>query len=73
MLVPRKADGFRDKVSELRSFDGSKGLSFHTFSVPEDRCVHLLVKKLGRQMPEEVGREVLENLSICVLESCSSV
>jgi hypothetical protein len=28
-------------------------VSFHTNSLPEDRCVHL-VKKLGRRMPEDV-------------------
>jgi hypothetical protein len=66
MLVPRTADGFRATVSGLRSFDGSKGVSFHTFSLPEDRFVRLLVKKLGRQMPEDVVREELENLGICV-------
>jgi hypothetical protein len=68
MLVLRKADGFKATVSALRSFDGSKGLSFHTFSLPEDRCVRLLVKKLDRQMPEDVVREGLENLRICVQE-----
>jgi hypothetical protein len=41
-------------------------VSFHTFSLPEDRCVRLLVKKLGRLMPEDVVREELENLGIRV-------
>ena len=47
MLVPCTAEGFRGTVSALRSFDGSKGVSFHT-SVAEDHYVRLLVKSLGR-------------------------
>lgn len=41
-------------------------MSYHTFSIPEDRCVLLLIKNLGRQMPEDVVREELEALGICV-------
>ena len=41
-------------------------VSFHNFSLPEDRCVRLLVKNLGRHMPEDVVREELESLGICV-------
>jgi hypothetical protein len=33
MLVPRTAEGFRAAVSALRSLDGSKSVSFHTFSL----------------------------------------
>ena len=66
MIVPGTADGFRATVSALRSLDGSKGVTFHTFSLPEDRCVRLLVKNLGRQMPESVVREELEALGIRV-------
>jgi hypothetical protein len=43
MIVPGTADGFRATVSALRSLDWSKGVTFHTFSLPEDRCVRLLV------------------------------
>ena len=32
MIVPGTADGFRATVSALRSLDGSKGVTFHTFS-----------------------------------------
>ena len=39
-------------------------MSFHTFTLQEDRCVRLLVKKLDRGMPESVVREELESLSI---------
>jgi hypothetical protein len=55
MLVARTAKGFRATVGAQRSFDGSKGVSFHT-SLPEDCCVRLLVKNLGRHMPEDIVR-----------------
>ena len=41
-------------------------MSFDTFTLPEDRCVQLLVKNLGRGMPESVVREKLEALDIRV-------
>ena len=43
-----------------------EGVSFHTFTFPEDRCVRLLVKNLGRGMPESVVGEELEILDIYV-------
>jgi hypothetical protein len=43
MVVPSTADGFRATVSALRSLDEMEGVSFYTFSLPEDRCVGLLV------------------------------
>ena len=52
--------------SALRSLDGKDGVSFHTFTFPEDRCARLLVKNLGTGMPESVAREDLESLNICV-------
>jgi hypothetical protein len=51
MVVPSTADGFRVDVSALRSLDGGEGLTFHTFTLPEDRCERLLVENLGRGMP----------------------
>jgi hypothetical protein len=66
MIVPGTANGFRATMSALRSLNGSKGVSFHTFSLPEDREVRLLTKNLGRQMPESVVREELESLGMCV-------
>ena len=66
MVVPSTANGFRAVVSALRSLDGGEGVSFHTFTLPEDRCVRLLVKNLGRGMPESVVREELEALDIHV-------
>jgi hypothetical protein len=68
MLVPRPTEGFRATVSALRYHDGSKGVIFHTFSLPEDACVRLLVKNLGRHVLEDVVREELENLGICAQE-----
>ena len=66
MLVPATAAGFRAAVTALRSLDASKGVSFHTFSHPEDRCVRLLVKNLGGHMPEDAVREELESLGVRV-------
>ena len=66
MVVPSTADGFRAAVSALRSLDGKDGVSFHTFTLPEDRCVRLVVKNLGRSMPESVVRDELESLNIRV-------
>jgi hypothetical protein len=50
LLVPRTAEGFRATVSALRSPDVGGGVTFHTFALPEDRCVRLLIKNLGRRM-----------------------
>ena len=41
-------------------------MSFHNFTLPEDRNARLLVKNLGRGMPERVVREELETLGIHV-------
>jgi len=59
MVVPSTANGFRAAVSALRSLDGVKGVSFHNFTLPEERYVRLLAKNLGRGMPESVVREKL--------------
>jgi hypothetical protein len=64
MVVPLTGNGFRATVSALRSLDG--GVSFHTFTLPEDGCVRLLVKNLGRGMPERVVREEMEAMDIHV-------
>jgi hypothetical protein len=57
MLLPESADGFRATIGALRSLDVSDGVSFHTFSLPEDSCVRLLLKNLGKLMPEAEIRE----------------
>jgi len=66
MVVPLTADGFRATVGALRSFDGGKGVNFHTFSLPEDPSVRLLVKNLGKGMPESAVRQELESLNVRV-------
>ena len=74
MIVPGITDGFGATVSALRSLDGSKDESFHTFSLPEDRCVLLLIKNLGRQMTESIVQEELEAMGIRVqgvMQLCS--
>ena len=43
-----------------------EGVSFHTFTLPEDRFALLLVKNLGHGMPESDVREELGNLGIHV-------
>ena len=43
-----------------------EAVSFHTFTLPEDRSTRLLVKNLGRDMTESVVREELEILGIYV-------
>ena len=63
-MVPATADGFTAAVSALRSLDGKNGVSFHTYSLPENRCVRLLIKNLGRRMPESVVLEELKSLDI---------
>jgi hypothetical protein len=66
VVVPATADGFRAAVSALRSLDGRNGVSFHTYSLPEDCSVRLLIKNLGRRMPETVVLEELGSLGIRV-------
>jgi hypothetical protein len=68
MVVPSTADGFRVVVRALRSHDGreGEGVSFHTFTLPEDCCVRHLVKNPGRDIPDSVVREELESLNIRV-------
>jgi hypothetical protein len=66
MVVPSTVDGLRAVVSALRSLNVGEGVSFHTFTLPEDRCVRLLVKNLCRGMLESVVREELETLNIRV-------
>jgi hypothetical protein len=65
MVVPSNADGFRASVSALRSLDVGR-VSFHTFTLPEDRCARLLLKNLGTGMPESVVREELDALDFHV-------
>ena len=59
MVVPLTANRLRAAVSALRSID-VEGVSFHNFTLPEDRCARLLVRNLSRGMPESVVREELQ-------------
>jgi hypothetical protein len=61
-LLPETADGIRATFSALRSLGEGEGVSFRTFSLPEDRCVHLLLKNLGKRMPKTEIREELKAL-----------
>jgi hypothetical protein len=60
MLVPENVNGFQTTIGALRSLDESEVMSFHTFSLPEDRCVRLLLKNVGKCTPEAEIREELE-------------
>jgi hypothetical protein len=64
--VPESADGFRSTIGGLRSLLEEKGVSFHTFSLPDDRCVGLLLKNLFKRMPEAEMKEELEALHVSV-------
>jgi hypothetical protein len=66
MVVPSTSKFFRSDVNALLSLYGGDGVSFHTFTLQEDRCVRLLLKNLDRGMPESVIREELEALDIYV-------
>ena len=58
--------GLGAAVSSLRSFDGKDYVRFHSFTLPEDRCVRLLVTDLGKGKRESVALEELESLNIRV-------
>jgi hypothetical protein len=68
VLIPvfETADGFRATIGALRSLDEREGVSFQTFSLPEDRCVRLFLKNLSKRIPEAEIREELESLRINV-------
>jgi hypothetical protein len=66
MLVPETADGFRVTIGALKSLGEGEGMSFHTFSLPEDRCVRLLLKNLGKRMPDHEIMEEMEAMGIQV-------
>jgi hypothetical protein len=52
MLVPERADRFRATISALRSLGEGEGVSFHTFSLLEYRCVLLLLKNMDSLCPK---------------------
>ena len=66
VLVPNKAECFRVTVRMLRSIDTSKGVAFHNYRLPEEKCTRLLILDLGKNVPEQDVREELEILEIPV-------
>jgi hypothetical protein len=64
IIVPYTAEGLRTMVSALRFPDAGEGVTFHTFALLEDRCVRLLVKNLGKLMPEDIVKEELEIFAV---------
>jgi hypothetical protein len=66
MLVPEISDCFRATIGALRSHGAGKGVSSYTFSLPEDRCIRLLLKNLDKRMPEGEMKEKLEALHVNV-------
>ena len=59
MVVPSTADGLRAFVSALRSLDGKDGVRFHTVILPQGKSARLMIKNVGRNMPESVLKEEL--------------
>lgn len=57
---------FRVAITTLRSLDASNGVSFRTSSLPGDRCVRLLVTKVGRLMTEGLVHGKLDTVGFCV-------
>jgi hypothetical protein len=66
MLVPETPVGFRATIGALQSLEEGKVMNFHIFSFSEDRCECLLLKNLGKRMPEAETEEELEALHINV-------
>jgi hypothetical protein len=66
MLVPETADCFRATIGALRPLEEGKEVSFHTFSLPEDGRICLLLKNLGSRMPEADIKEQLEAFHVNV-------
>lgn len=54
IIVPKTAHGFQANIAALRSLDGGKGVSFHSFSVLENRTMGLQVKNVDKSMLESV-------------------
>jgi len=57
MAVPSTTEGYRAAISALRSLHDKDGVSFHNFTLPEQRCARRLVKNLGKSIPESVDRD----------------
>ena len=66
IVDPSAADGLTATLNALRSLDGLYGVSFNTFTFPQNRCARHLVKKLSRCMPDSIVREELQSLNFRV-------
>jgi hypothetical protein len=58
IFLPETAHGFRSTNGSLHSLGEAKGLSFHNFRLLEDRCLCLLMKNVGKRMPEAEIKKV---------------
>jgi hypothetical protein len=65
MVVPSNCWWFQSSGQRAALLEEKDGVTFHT-SLPEDRCERLLVKNLGRRMPESAVRGEIECLGIQV-------
>jgi hypothetical protein len=48
--VPETTNGFRTTIGALRSLDVSDGMSFHTSSLSEDRCMRMTEAEIRDQL-----------------------
>jgi hypothetical protein len=67
MLVPDTADGFRSAIGALQTLDESQGVSSGTYSLPEDRCLRLLLKNFCKRTTESENREELKACPVTTL------
>lgn len=67
MVEPETADGVRAAVSALRYLDVIRGVTFHVL-LPDNRCIRLVVKILGKRMSTCVVCDGLQPLGICVIQ-----
>lgn len=66
MLVNEALDVFWASSAALRTFDDSDGVNFHTFPLPEYRCVRFFLKNFVHRVPEPEISEAPEALHTLV-------
>jgi hypothetical protein len=52
MLVPETAGNIRATIGAMGLLDGSVGVSFHNFFLPDNNCVRLLLQNSAKRVPE---------------------
>jgi hypothetical protein len=52
MLLPKTVDGYWTTIGAQQSLGESEGVSCHTFSLPEDQYMCLLLENLRKRMPK---------------------